>query len=65
MSKRRCPKGVMLLNRYLNAQRYDRGDAGVAEMVRTRMYLVRERRAEDAWKNHKQGCRICMGLKDV
>ena len=65
MTKRRCPKGVMLLNRYLQSQRYDNRGESLAEMSRTRMYQVRERRAEDAWKNHKQGCRVCMGIKDA
>jgi len=65
MTKRRCPKGVMLLNRYLQSQRYDNRGESLAEMARTRMYQVRERRAEDAWKNHKQGCRVCMGIKDA
>ena len=65
MTKRRCPKGVMLLNRYLQSQRYDNRGESLAEMARTRMYQVRERRAEDAWKNHNQGCRVCMGIKDA
>jgi len=55
----------MLLNRYLQSQRYDNRGESLAEMARTRMYQVRERRAEDAWKNHKQGCRVCMGIKDA
>jgi len=65
MSKRRCPKGTMLLNRYLNAQRYDNRGESMAEMARVRMFQERERRAEKAWKNHKQNCRVCMGVKNV
>ena len=64
MAKRRCTKGINLHYRWqheLDSLRIRANSP--AEMARARMYQERAKRAEAAWKNHKQRCKVCMGVK--
>ena len=64
MAKRHCTKGINLHHRWQHELSYVRESySSAAELARARMYQERARRAEDAWKNHKQRCSVCMGVK--
>lgn len=64
MTKRSCTTGINLHHKWQYELSHVReNDNSVAELARARMYQVRAKRAEDAWKHHKQRCMVCMGVK--
>ncbi len=64
MAKRRCTKGINLHYRWqMELGHLRENDNSAAELARARMYQERAKRAEDAWKHHKQHCSVCMGVK--